>query len=75
LKANPDSHVTKHQESKLQKILKRKKKFWETTNVQHMCTLAKVNAISSWKKYRLRAHVMDKISVATLLEGFHELVG
>jgi hypothetical protein len=36
---------------------------------------AKVDVISFWKKYRPRALIVDKISVATLLEGFHELVG
>ncbi len=40
-----------------------------------MCTLAKVDAHSFWKKYRPRAPVVDKISAITLLEGFHELVG
>jgi hypothetical protein len=39
-----------------------------------MCTLAKVDALSFWKKYRPRAPVVDKINAATLLEGFHELV-
>jgi hypothetical protein len=40
-----------------------------------MCTLAKVDALSFWKKYRPRAPVMDKINAATLLEGFRRLVG
>jgi hypothetical protein len=40
-----------------------------------MCTLAKVDALSFWKKYRPRAPVVDKISAATLLEGFREVVG
>jgi hypothetical protein len=40
-----------------------------------MCVLAKVNALSFWKKYKPRAFVMEKISVATLLEGFRGLVG
>jgi hypothetical protein len=40
-----------------------------------MCVLAKVDTFSFWKKYRLRALVMDKISVATFLEDFHGLVG
>jgi len=40
-----------------------------------MCAFAKVDAFSFWKKYWPRAPVMDKISVATLLEGFRELVG
>jgi hypothetical protein len=31
LKANPDWHVAKHQESKLKNLLKRKIIFWETT--------------------------------------------
>jgi hypothetical protein len=39
-----------------------------------MCTFAKVDALSFWKKYRSRAPVVDKISVVTLLEGFHGLV-
>ncbi len=46
LKANPDSHVVKHQESKLKNLLKRKFFFWETAKVQHMCVLAKVDALS-----------------------------
>jgi hypothetical protein len=40
-----------------------------------MCVLAKVDALSFWKKYRPRAPVVDKISVATFLEGFRGLVG
>jgi hypothetical protein len=40
-----------------------------------MCTLAKVDAPSFWKKYRPRAPVADKINAITLLEGFRELVG
>jgi hypothetical protein len=39
-----------------------------------MCALAKVDALSFWKKYQPRAPIMDKINVATLLEGFCELV-
>jgi hypothetical protein len=30
LKTNPNSHATKHQESKLKNLLKRKRIFWET---------------------------------------------
>jgi len=40
-----------------------------------MCALAKVDAHLFWKKYWPRAPIMDKISVATLLEGFCALVG
>jgi hypothetical protein len=40
-----------------------------------MCAFAKVDALSFWKKYRPRALVVDKISAATLLEGFRGLVG
>jgi hypothetical protein len=36
---------------------------------------AKVDMLSLWKKYRPKAPVVDKISVATLLEGFWRLVG
>ncbi len=36
--------------------------------------LAKVDALSFWKKYQPKALVVDKISVATLLEGFRGLV-
>jgi hypothetical protein len=75
LKANHDSHAAKHQQNNLKKLLKRKKNCWETTRAQHMCTLAKVDAPSFWKKYRPRAPVVDKISVITLLEGFRKLVG
>ncbi len=50
LKANPDLHVVKHQESKLKSLLKRKKKLWETARAQHMCALAKVDALSFWEK-------------------------
>jgi hypothetical protein len=39
-----------------------------------MCALAKVDAVSFWKKYRPRAPIVDKISVATLLEDFCGLV-
>ncbi len=75
LKANHDSHAAKHQQNNLKKLLKRKRICWEIARVQHMCTLAKVDAHSFWKKYRPRAPVVDKISVITLLEGFRELVG
>ncbi len=40
-----------------------------------MCMLAKVDALSFWKKYQPRAPVVDKINVVTLLEGFRRLVG
>ncbi len=46
LKANPYSHTAKHQESKLKNLLKRKRIFWETIKAQHMCALAKVDALS-----------------------------
>jgi hypothetical protein len=75
LKANPDSHASKHQESKLKNLLKRKRLFWETVRAQHMCVLTKVDALLLWKKYRPRPPVMDKISAIMLLEGFHMLVG
>jgi hypothetical protein len=39
-----------------------------------MCTLAKVDAPSFWKKYRPKALVVNKVSTITLLEGFRELV-
>jgi hypothetical protein len=75
LKANPNSHTVKHQENKLKNLLKRKKILWEIVKVQHMCALAKVDAFLCWKKHRPKAHVMEKISATTLLEGFHGLVG
>jgi hypothetical protein len=75
LKANHDSHVAKHQESKLRNLFKRKRICWEIARVQHMCMLAKVDALSFWKKYQPRAPVVDKINVVTLLEGFRRLVG
>ncbi len=74
LKANPYLHAAKHQESKLKNLLKKKRIFWETIRVQHMCAFAKVDALSFWKKYRPRAPIVDKISVVTLLEGFRKLV-
>jgi hypothetical protein len=40
-----------------------------------MCTLAKVDVLSFWKKYQPRAPILDKISAAMLLEGFRRLVG
>jgi len=40
-----------------------------------MCVLAKVDALSFWKKYRPKALVVDKISATTLLEGFRGVVG
>jgi hypothetical protein len=46
----------------------------ETPRAQHMRALAKVDVFLFWKKYRRRAPVVDKISVATSLEGFYELV-
>jgi hypothetical protein len=75
LKANLDSHTAKHQENKLKNLFKRKRFFWETARVQHMCTLAKVDALSLWKKYRPRAPIVDKISATTFLEGFRALIG
>jgi hypothetical protein len=75
MKANLDSHTAKHQKSKLKILLKRKKKFWETARAQHMCAFGKVDAPLFWKKYQPKAPIMDKISAATLLEGFCVLVG
>ncbi len=40
-----------------------------------MCVLAKVDALSFWKKYQAKAPVVDKINVTTFLEGFRGLVG
>jgi hypothetical protein len=51
LKANPNSHATKHHESKFKNLLKRKRFFWEIAKAQHICALAKVDALSFWKKY------------------------
>jgi hypothetical protein len=59
LKANPDSHVAKHQESKLKNLSKRKRIFWEIARAQHMCAFAKVDVLSFWKKYLPRAPVMQ----------------
>jgi hypothetical protein len=75
LKANFDLHVVKHKESKLKNLLKRKRIFWEIARVQHMCALTKVDVFLFKKKYQPRAPVLNKISVATLLEGFCGLVG
>jgi hypothetical protein len=75
LKANPNLHAAKHQESKLKNLLKWKRIFWEIARVQHMCALAKVDVLSFWKNYWPRALVVDKISADVLLEGFHGLVG
>jgi hypothetical protein len=74
-KANPNLHVTKHQESKLKNLLKMKRFFWETARFQHIYALAKVDALSFWKKYWPMAPIMDKTNVSTLLESFYELVG
>jgi hypothetical protein len=68
-------HVAKHQESKFKNLLKRKRILWEIVRVQHMCALAKVDALSFRKKYRPRESIMDKINVTMLLEGFYRLVG
>jgi hypothetical protein len=46
LKANPNSHATKHQKSKLKNLFKKKRKIWKTARAQHMCVLAKVDAFS-----------------------------
>jgi hypothetical protein len=40
-----------------------------------MCALAKVDALSFWKKYWPRAPVVDKITATTFLEGFRKLIG
>jgi hypothetical protein len=74
LKTNLDSHTTKHYENKFKILFKRKIFFWETAKAQHMCVLAKVDAISFRKKYQPKAPIMDKISAVTLLEGFHGVV-
>jgi hypothetical protein len=68
-------HVVKHQENKLKILLKRKIFFWEIARAQHMCALAKVDALLLWKKYQPRAPIVDKISAAMFLEGFRRLVG
>jgi hypothetical protein len=39
-----------------------------------MCALTKVDTLSFWKKYWPRAPIMDKINLATFLEGFRRLV-
>jgi len=44
MKANLDSHATKHYKSKLKNLLKMKRLFWETARAQHMCAFAKVDA-------------------------------
>jgi len=75
LKANPNSHATKHQKSKLKILFKKKIKIWKTARAQHMCVLAKVDAFSFWKKYQPRAPIVDKITIAMFLKGFHKLVG
>jgi hypothetical protein len=75
LKTNPDSHAAKHKESKLKNLLKKKIFFWEIVRAQHICVLAKVDALLFWKKYRPRPPIVDKISVTAFLEGFHRLVG
>jgi hypothetical protein len=46
LKANFNLHVIKHQETKLKILFKKKNKIWEITRTQHMCALAKVDALS-----------------------------
>jgi len=75
LKANPNSHATKHQKSKLKILFKKKIKIWKIAKAQHMCVLAKVDAFSFWKKYQPRAPIVDKITIAMFLKGFHKLVG
>ncbi len=50
MKGNFDSHATKHQKNKLKNLLKKKRFFWETARAQHMCALAKVDALLFWKK-------------------------
>jgi hypothetical protein len=75
LKANRDSHVVKHQQNNLKKLFKRKRICWEIARAQHMCSLAKVDVPSFWKKYQPNAPMADKISAITLLEGFRKLVG
>ncbi len=75
LKANPDAHAAKHQESKFKNLLKKKRIFWEIARTQHMCMLAKADALSFWKKYQPKAPVMDKINAIMLLERFRGLVG
>jgi hypothetical protein len=75
LKANLDSHVAKHEKNIYIYLFKRKRIFCETVRIQHMCVLAKVDALSFWKKYQAKAPVVDKINVTTFLEGFRGLVG
>jgi hypothetical protein len=40
-----------------------------------MYMLAKVDALSFWKKYWRRELIVDKISAVTLLESFRKVVG
>ncbi len=40
-----------------------------------MCTFTKVDVLSFWKKYQLKALILVKINAVTLLEGFRGLVG
>jgi hypothetical protein len=75
LTANPNSHDVKHQENKLKNLLEKQIISWEIVRAQHMCALAKVDALLFWKKYRPKAPVVDKVSVVMLLEGFCGLVG
>ncbi len=61
LKTNLDSHVVKHQESKLKNLSKKKRFFWENAKAQHMCALTKVDALSIWKKYQPRAPLWTRL--------------
>jgi hypothetical protein len=37
LKANPNLHAVKYHQSKFKNLLKRKRFFWETARIQHVC--------------------------------------
>jgi len=47
----------------------------ETTRLQHMCALAKMDVLLFWEKYRPKTPIVSKINAAELLEGFCGLVG
>jgi hypothetical protein len=40
-----------------------------------MWALAKVDALSFWKRYWPRVPIVDNINVVMFFEGFHRLVG
>ncbi len=75
LKANPHSHAAKHQKNKLKKFIKKEKNFLGNYKSSTYVYACEGGCALVLEKIPAKGLVVDKISVAMLLEGFHGLVG